>query len=394
MATAFNVSVAPTGGDYSTLAGAVNACACDLTSASTKVFGHGAITGTITDGASVTGVTSGATGTCLHDTGNQILIKSITGTFQSGEVVYQTLGVNFITISDAGNSPFLNINISGTWSSPDTTNVNFGTTASYVTSASNYINIFTSGSAVTPGVYSTSAYRLELSGTGTTTAPMGIENTAINLNLSGMQFQNTGTSNVAGATAITSNNASTITLINCILKAPRYGMTSSANGGTYVMQNCICIPHSASVGNGGIAASGGTWTVYNCNFISPIYGINNAAGTVTAINCYASGASNAYQGTITKTTCASADTTGSIGLQNIAYSTANFTNVTSGSENFALVPGSALIGVGTNESGTFTTDITGATRATWDVGAFYYASSGPVITKGIMNLKTGWWGDL
>jgi hypothetical protein len=109
---------------------------------------------------------------------------------------------------------------------------------------------------------------------------------------------------------------------------------------------------------------------------------------MTCKNCYArADPGYAYSGTITKTTCASADTTGSAGLQNIAVNTTNFTNVTAGAENFDLPLGSALIDVGTDTSGdaaplNFTTDIVARTRgATWDIGAFEYVAGG--FTEGV-----------
>jgi hypothetical protein len=85
------------------------------------------------------------------------------------------------------------------------------------------------------------------------------------------------------------------------------------------------------------------------------------------------------------TTCASSDTTGSTGLQNIAYDTTNFTNVTAGSEDLHIPTGSALKDVGTDTSGdaapmNFTTDIDGETRSgTWDVGADELVTGGATI---------------
>ena len=69
----------------------------------------------------------------------------------------------------------------------------------------------------------------------------------------------------------------------------------------------------------------------------------------------------------------------------VAYSTANFTNVTSGSENLHLAAGSALIDAGTDLSITFTTDIDGETRQTgvnlWDIGADEYIVESQDYTK-------------
>jgi len=116
MATEFVCTIRATGGDYSTLSSCESANECDLTAATTKVFSHGGITGTIPDGSPVVGYTSGATGVATHVTATQILIVSISGTFQSGEKVYLgeafDLGFDngfeslseYVTLSDAGDS--------------------------------------------------------------------------------------------------------------------------------------------------------------------------------------------------------------------------------------------------------------------------------------------------
>lgn len=147
--------------------------------------------------------------------------------------------------------------------------------------------------------------------------------------------------------------------------------------------NCIAYGTStaAVTSNAGISIVAGTVTAYSCTLINGYRGVNvTASGTGTFKNCYAHGGSAGYvnAGTMTLTTCASSDTTGSAGLQSIAHSTSNFVNVTAGSQDYHLVSGSALINVGTNTSGdaapmNFTTDIDGQTRSgTWDVGADEY----------------------
>lgn len=120
--------------------------------------------------------------------------------------------------------------------------------------------------------------------------------------------------------------------------------------------------------------SGGVVVICNSTIIGPTYGLNNSSGYTYATNCYAYGVTGGdYNGTMTKITCASGDATGSTGLQNIPYSTANFVNVTSGSEDLHSKSGSALINAGTDLSSTLTTDIRGATRSgTFDIGAFEY----------------------
>ena len=89
------------GTDYGTVTAWNAAVAADITAATTKVFAHGGITGTVGDGASVEGQSSGATATVAHATATQIMLTGISGTFQSGEEVRVSAG-NAVTISDAG----------------------------------------------------------------------------------------------------------------------------------------------------------------------------------------------------------------------------------------------------------------------------------------------------
>lgn len=92
------------GGDYSSPS---DYCAhidgTDFTAASCLVFSHGGVTGSLSHGDSVTGQNSGATGVLVtNPTTSQILLDTIAGTFQSGEVVQASAG-NSVTLSDAGN---------------------------------------------------------------------------------------------------------------------------------------------------------------------------------------------------------------------------------------------------------------------------------------------------
>jgi len=76
---------------------------CNLTTA--LVFSHSGITGTIGNGSAVTQKVSGATGTCTHVTATQILIHTITGTFNGTDQIYETIDTNYVVPSDAGDDP-------------------------------------------------------------------------------------------------------------------------------------------------------------------------------------------------------------------------------------------------------------------------------------------------
>lgn len=396
MATAFNVSVAPSGGDYTTLSAAVTACACNLTSAATLVFGHGTITGTITDGGSLTGLTSGATGTCVHDTGTQILIKSITGTFQNGEIVYQTLGVNFITISDAGNSPSLSINISGSWSGgADTSIVD---TTGYTSNTTNSITMFTSGTARPNGVYSTAGpYRLE-------TTPNSSQFWAINIvtsgvTLDGLQIKVTA-NNAFNDGIVVQTGASSGTLIkNCIIvKNDASGLNCGGivvqNSEPATIENCVVreIGSQDSSQNGIQCFQSGVVNIYNCTVVGFHVNITQTtSGTVNITNniCQGSGSGD-YTGTFNTTaTNISQDTTS----PNTSFrsKTLTFVNKAGGNYNLASTDTAAIL-QGTNLIGTFTTDIAGATRqatGNWDIGAFLYVAAGITTVPTLLLMGVG-----
>lgn len=134
-----------------------------------------------------------------------------------------------------------------------------------------------------------------------------------------------------------------------------YGFSASSSAGVYMWD------------------SGWNYYIYSSVFTKSTYGINRSNGTCTAKNCYCGGnGTSDYSGTITMTTCASSDSTGTAGYQSIAHSTANFQNVTDGSEDYHLATsGSALEDAGTDTSGdgaplNFTIDADGNTRVdTW-----------------------------
>lgn len=131
----FISTIRATGGDYTTLSGWESAIQSDLTAATTKVFSHSGITGTIADNSSVTGATSGATGTAVHTTSTQILIKSISGTFQSGEQIRVDVS-NYVTSSDAGNGAIAVAECYNDW--PNALNDSI-TLSGWTTDADNFI---------------------------------------------------------------------------------------------------------------------------------------------------------------------------------------------------------------------------------------------------------------
>ena len=137
----------------------------------------------------------------------------------------------------------------------------------------------------------------------------------------------------------------------------------------------------------------GTWSIYSCTVIGGKYGVYySGATTCTVKNTYAGGTltEDFYRGagTLAKTNCASEDqsaddTSGADETQSncvaaaVALDTDTFVNVTAGSQNFHLAADglSPLMGAGVSTTGdsaplNFTTDIDGDTRdSSWDIGA-------------------------
>jgi hypothetical protein len=288
--------------------------------------------------------------------------------------------------------------ICATGGTADTSAVTF---SGITTTATYYLTVTTEAASKASMPWSTSKYRLEVSNATAVTLSV------LYIHLDGLQIAKTSSSAngqacINGGTIATSANEAWLS--NLLLKQAGNGSfnepcirNTDADRVLYAW-NCVCYGGGAAASGSSAAAAceAGTVYLYNCTLIGNHTGLRVSSGvTVTAKNCYARGTSAAYSvaGTLNLTTCASSDTTGTVGLQSIALNTTNFTNVTGGSEDFHLPSGSALIGVGTDTSGeaaprNFTTDMDAVTRTTvWDIGAFEYVAGGPTIHTGSFTLS-------
>jgi hypothetical protein len=146
--------------DYADLNTAEGALQCNLTtSTETKVFGITGSVGTMVDGESLTGVTSGATGTLVHKTSTQALIKTIGGTpFSNGENVKKTSDAGiYFTLTDAGQRPQVSIECRATTGVSDTSNPDFN---GWTASNTYYIKIWTAAGHRHAGKWTTGKYTL------------------------------------------------------------------------------------------------------------------------------------------------------------------------------------------------------------------------------------------
>ena len=248
----------------------------------------------------------------------------------------------------------------------------------WTTTSSNYIYIHPSSGHRHAGVYNTAKFRLEVS---------IVFNDALRViedfvRIEGLQVRQTdATADAYAAVYLGAAATCDVRVEGCIVRNASTG-TSARQGaaiavaaaGTYTVRNCV----TYACRYGLFTAQGFAGTMVtnadNCTFIASVNGvIRNDSETLTLRNCYAHGATDAYSGTMTRTTCAHSSATVFTGsTASIAHSTANFLNVTGGSEDYHLqaAASSTLLTGGTDLSGTFTTDIDGETRsAPWSIGA-------------------------
>ncbi len=274
------------------------------------------------------------------------------------------------------------VNCSG--ATADTSSVNLN---GWTTSAGNYIVI---NGNLSLGKWNTNCYRLEV----TDSTKINVGNGAGYIRMDKLQIKNICTYNYGSRNALyieMNDTTYDVRLSNSIIWATDTGTSTNRQGieiwpdntSNIYIWNCLIYREGGNAENCAIAGCRNV-NVYNCcgvgNWIIAFY---RGSGDFIAKNCYGQTDSGISFSNVTKTTCASSDTTGSVGLQNIALSTDNFVNISSGSKDLHLVSGSALIGVATDTSGesaplNFTTDIDGQTRTVpWDIGADEYVAATP-----------------
>jgi len=160
--------------------------------------------------------------------------------------------------------------------------------------------------------------------------------------------------------------------------APSYGILTvgGSGAGFHIVKNCI-IYYLGTSAVDGAAAAGSKIKIENCTLYikSTAAGSSCLNGAVTSQNNYLAIVSSptvCYLGAAVKGTNDATSNTEALtaSLRNIAYSTANFVNVTSGSEDLHLKAGSALLLKGVTIA-EVTNDIDGTSRVgfVFDIGA-------------------------
>ena len=287
---------------------------------------------------------------------------------------------------------YFDVEISGSWVSPDATAV---TVHNYTTDATRYINIYTDSANAFDGSYDTSKYRIIVSTSGEVVSVNASYTT-----ITGLQIYNShwATGDPLTPVGIRLNTDFSNILFDKIYAfAPCFAISSynasGSSGSIFKIRNSVLISDYEDTNRRGAAlnVTGGD-TAHGVDVHNSIllqvgangYGIQvDTVPVITIVNSYARAASGVedYNNVDTLTTSASSDTTGSVGLQNVAYSTSSgayFTSVTLGSEDFHITnTSSALYDAGTDLSSDFTDDIDGDTRTgTWDIGIDNIPTSG------------------
>jgi hypothetical protein len=279
-------------------------------------------------------------------------------------------------------------------SGADTTAVNL---SGYTTGASNYIKIYAPNNTTTEvnlsqrhsGVWSDTKFNLTYNATGGSTSALAIGATRVIID--GLQIAYSDTSLTTGNAIGISVTSANITISNSIIKKgsgtnARRGIYQSGFSSTLNIYNTLVYGFTGTSVIGIQTTGDGTQTtnIYSSTVVANTTAITTV-DSATIKNVYAHGTTAAYSGTFAMTNAASSDATGSAGLQSIAYSTANFTNVTAGSQDLHIPSGSALINTGTDTSSesaplNFTTDIDGENRTVgaWDIGADEYTTGADI----------------
>ena len=269
------------------------------------------------------------------------------------------------------------ITISGSWSSPDTTAVSI---SGLTTTSTNTLTITTTGSARHNGTWSSTGYRLIYSTAISNTTPIFITSNQGYIIIDGLQIQmtNVGYSGIACIKQDDSGfSGNYLTIKNNILVGVDSGGIAGGiiinNNGTGGFSIINYIYNNVIYGGSGNGIS----IVDESNIVNDIYN-NTIYGTATGfnissqetlINNIANNNLTDYSGTPgTHSNNISQDTSS----PDSVYRSKTVSFVNTGSYNFNLATNdTSATGQGANESGVFTTDITGATRTVpWDIGAF------------------------
>ncbi|RKZ06448.1 hypothetical protein DRQ25_13905, partial [Candidatus Fermentibacteria bacterium] len=380
--------------DYTSLFDWENAIEADLSVGTTKVFSYSTASGTIPDGSTVVGATSGAVATSTHmtasTTSSQIMLINIaSSTFQSGETVYikeQATSSTYVVLSNAGNWIIATAKCRSSSGSADVKAV---IVDGWITAYSNYVKIYTDTSENYRhnGTYSVSAYRIA------TTSPITINESYVRIEgLQIYQDDDTATKNAIEIT--TEDTESDIRIYKNIIKGTGSFTTNShigikASSSAKIYNNII---HGFNFSNSAglyLAGNNFNYYVYNNTLINSNTGITRiGSSTVVAKNNLTQNCSTGFLGTYDSASDYNLSLDNSAPGSNSATS-ASVTFLASTSDDFHL----HYDDTGARNNGTslksdsslaFSDDIDSQTRYYfWDIGAdkYYGTNTAPMITE-------------
>jgi hypothetical protein len=292
---------------------------------------------------------------------------------------YDTL--NHALTDEAANNPNLTTNCHATGSAgiltvqcnnfEDTTAASTGT--GYTVSSSYYINIIgnpSDKSSSTTGKWSTSRYRLNVSSS----------NNAITSDEQYTRFVDLQVRRVSKSADYAGIRATDGThdneVINCIITDCYRGINFVSTGTRGKARNCIIIDCYRGVDND--AGDSSVQFFYNCTVIGTD---NHGMLRGTFINCVSIGYGACFYTLHSgSTNNAASDTTPNVGSGNLTNLVAGDLDwVNASSEDYHIQSTSVLVNAGSDQSGVFTDDIDGNTRATWDIGADEYVAAGAAL---------------
>lgn len=291
---------------------------------------------------------------------------------------------------------YVDIEVSGDWSSPDPNPVNFNGN-NVTTDAAHYINVYVVPASRHKGKRPVAGeYRM----VGDFGGGIGVNYTGLisYVTIDGLAISYTGgapdgilATNGGGGSLVVKN---TIIYDSTGSNGWAKGFTPYSHTGSMTFINCIAIGNASD----GFYIGGGAPSVsfLNCTSVANGgYGFTSARGDAVIKNCYGGGNSSSDMNIANGTFSNNYSEDGTGGSTTCAYSSstgAKFVSVAVGAEDVHLLDGSSLIGSGAHLDGQFTTDVDGETRTSWDVGAdewrATYASAGGFICGGSATVET------
>jgi len=278
-----------------------------------------------------------------------------------------------------------------TWDNlAETTGVTF---TGWVTDSTRYLKVSAANAHGSVGRITTNASRLVVNGTALTVNDIGPGGFVW---FKGIQIQSTSGSGFCVKHSNNGTRVATVRYEDCVFVSANVGVdadggASTTNDSQFITCSFLCV--QACI----VRQYRDMW-LYGCTCISTAsgaHGVNwgaNDGRTKVAASTYArsaGGGGSAYNSVFTALQAVASDTTGSGSgtVDNVAYNTTNFLNVTASSEDLRIASGSSvLVGNGTDRSAAaspfnYTDDIRGVTKGLSgdDIGAFEFL--GPPVAN-------------